>query len=235
MREVMKSRCYEEELIDLGPSYYSEKEYDECLIQLGRIGRFLGGNQATLQAFRKFSPPSSILDVGCGGGDLAIELAKHFPKTDVLGIDISNEAIRYARNQIKNTTIKNVRFEVPASPELSYERNSFDVITCSLVCHHLKDDELIGFLKKSYQVAKKYVIINDLHRHWIAYLSFACIAKPFFRNRLIFHDGLLSIKRAFKKEDWIIYLKAAEIPLEHCSITWHWAFRWIVHIDTSHK
>lgn len=98
----------------------------------------------------------------------------------------------------------------------------------------MNDDQLIEFLKKSYLVAKKF-IINDLHRHWLASLGFALVAKPFFDNRLIFHDGLLSIKRAFKRQDWIHYLKAAGIPLEQCSITWHWAFRWVLCINTSHK
>lgn len=228
-------RSNELELLDLGPSYYTQDEYEECLNQLDRIGRYLGGNQATLKTFHKLPEAHSILDVGCGGGHFTIELAKQFPKAQVVGIDISHEAIAFARKKQQDANVRNVLFEVPSSTELSYPPNSFDIVTATLVCHHLKDDQLIEFLKKSYQIAKKTVIINDLHRHWLAYLSFTLIAKPMFRNRLIFHDGLLSIKRAFKKEDWIEYLKAAEIPIEYCSITWHWAFRWVVRIDTSHK
>lgn len=228
-------RSYEPELLDLGPSHYTQEEYKECLNQLDRIGRYLGGNQATLKTFCQLPEPRSILDVGCGGGHFTIELAKRFSKAQITGIDISHEAIAFARKKQQDAKVENVRFEVPSSAELSYPPNSYDIVTSTLVCHHLKDDQLIEFLKKSYQTATKTVIINDLHRHWLAYLSFALIAKPMFRNRLIFHDGLLSIKRAFKKEDWIEYLKAAEIPLEHCSITWHWAFRWVLRIDTSHK
>ncbi len=231
----IKKRSCEPELLDLGPSYYTKEEYDDCLYQLDRIGRYLGGNKATLATIRKLPKPNSILDVGCGGGQFTIELAKQFPMAQVVGIDISNDAIEFARKKLQNANVRNVLFEVPSSNHLSYELNSFDFVTSALVCHHLNDDQLIEFLKKSYQIATKAVIINDLHRHWLAYLSFAVIAKPVFRNGLIFHDGLLSIKRAFKKQEWINYLKAADIPLEYCSITWHWAFRWMLCIDTSHK
>ena|ERR1700722_19706173 len=226
-------RSDEQELLDLGPASYTQEEYEECLNQLGRIGRFLGGDRATLPLFYKLPKPRTILDVGCGGGQFAIQLAEQFPQAQVMGIDISSQAIEFAKKRLKETFVKNVKFDLSSSSQLPFLPNSFDVVTSTLVCHHLKDDQLIDFLKHSYQIAKRSVIINDLHRHWLAYSGFALIARIFFRNRLICHDGLLSIKRAFKREEWMEYLRAAEIPLERCSITWHWAFRWVLYIDKS--
>jgi 2-polyprenyl-3-methyl-5-hydroxy-6-metoxy-1,4-benzoquinol methylase len=228
-------RSYEKELLDLGPDFYSQQEYDDCLKQLGRIGRFLGGNRAAFKIFKKLSKPQSILDVGCGGGEFAIQLAKKFPGTQITGIDISQQAIEVANKHLQKASLTNIKFIASSSPQLSFNLNSFDIVTSTLVCHHLNDDQLIDFLKKSYQIAKQGIIINDLHRHWLASSCFGIIANLFFRNRLILHDGLLSIKRAFKKQDWIDYLNAAEIPLKDCSISWHWAFRWILYIDTSTK
>ena len=221
-------RSYELELMDLGSSHYSEDEYEECLHQLGRIGRILGGNRATLNTFRKLPPPRTILDVGCGGGHFTLELAKQYPEADVIGIDISSQAIEFAQKRLQESSLNNVEFTLAPSEKLSYPPNSFENVTATLVCHHLSDDALIDFLKRAYQIATKSIILNDLHRHWIASSAFSLIAKPLFRNRLIVNDGLLSIKRAFKKDDWISYLKAADIPLNECSITWHWAFRWVL-------
>jgi 2-polyprenyl-3-methyl-5-hydroxy-6-metoxy-1,4-benzoquinol methylase len=228
-------RSYEPELIDLGPSHYSEEEYRECLHQLKRIGRILGGDQATLRTFRKLPTPRTILDVGCGGGHFTLELARQYPAAHVVGVDISPQAIDFAQARLQEAALNNVEFSLAPTETLSYPPNSFDYVTTTLVCHHLNDEALINFLKRAYQVAAKSVILNDLHRHWLAYSSFALIAKPLFRNRLITNDGLLSIKRGFKKQDWIRYLKAAEIPIEDCSITWHWAFRWVVCIHTTSK
>lgn len=226
-------RSFEAEFLDLGPSHYSQEEYDDCLHQLSRIGRFLGGDKATLQALDKLPNPETILDVGCGGGQFAIKLAIRFPHSQIIGIDISSQAIDFAKKRLMERSINNVAFEITPSLQLPFPPNSIDVVTSTLVCHHLTDRELVDFLKNAYQTAKQSVIINDLHRHWFAYFGFKLIAKLFFKNRLISHDGLLSIKRSFTKREWINYLKAAEIPLERCSITWNWAFRWVLHIDAS--
>lgn len=224
----MKKRSFEPELLDLGPSHYTQREYEDCLRQLGRIGKMLGGDRAALSIFSTLPAPSSILDVGCGGGQFAITLAKRYPHAQLTGIDISPQAIAFAQNCLKEAQVTNAAFHVLPTPELTYPENSFDSVTATLVCHHLNDEQLIHFLKMAYKTAKNCVVLNDLHRHWIAYAGYFVISRLLFNNRLITHDGLISIKRSFKKREWISFLQAADIPLEQCSITWHWPFRWIV-------
>lgn len=225
----MPKRSQTPEWMDLGPSYYTQNEYFDCLAQLERIGRFLGGDRATFWGFKQLkNPPASILDVGCGGGQLAIKLAKHFPNAHVKGIDLSSDAIAYANLQLKKESPLNIEFRVPSLPELSEPPKSFDVVTSTLVCHHLSDEKIIEFIKSSVRVAKEAVIINDLHRHLLATCGFFVIAPLCFRNRLIFHDGLLSIQRAFKRKDWVYYLQAANIPSHAWTLTWHRFFRWLL-------
>lgn len=218
------------EWIDQGSAFYTLEEYEDCLTKLGIIGKCLGGDSASMRAFKKIQP-LSILDVGCGGGHFSGLLARYFSHASVLGIDISRPAIDYAKKKYLHP---NLSFECPASVELNYLPNSFDVVTATLVCHHMKDLEIIKFLKDAYIIANKKVIINDLHRSRLAYSGF-WITTPFFNNRLITHDGLLSIKRSFKRGEWIKYLEAAEIPLKNCLITWNWAFRWVIEIDATKK
>lgn len=230
----MSKRSQTPEWIDLDPPCYTKEEYLGCLIQLERIGRFLGGDRATFWAFNQLKKsPTSILDVGCGGGQLAIKLAKRYPDSSVKGIDLSLDAIEYAKRQLKKESGLRVKFCMPPAAELNEPPKSFDVVTSTLVCHHLSDEEIIGFIKKSVQVAKEAVIINDLHRHLLATCGFFALAPLFFSNRLIFHDGLISIKRAFKRKDWIEYLLAADIPPHAWSLTWHPFFRWILIIYPS--
>lgn len=225
----MSKRSQTPEWIDLDPPCYTKEEYVDCLKQLERIGRFLGGDRATFWAFNQLEhPPTSILDVGCGGGQLAMKLAKRYPEASVKGIDLSSEGIAYAHQQLKKEPGLRVEFCVPPTAELNEPPKSFDVVTSTLVCHHLTDEQIIEFIKKSVKVAKKAVIINDLHRHPLASCSFFALAPLCFRNRLIFHDGLLSIKRAFKRKEWIGYLQAAGIPQHAWSLSWHPFFRWIL-------
>lgn len=233
----MNHRSPEKELIDLGPEYYSADEYRECLYLLDRIGRFLGGDRATYKAFQRLArPPRSILDVGCGGGLFTLRLAENHPNAKVVGCDIAPEAIYLAEahRQAHYPKLKNIEFIVPPSASLSHnDANSFDVVTATLLCHHLTDHDLIMFLKDACHTANQAVVINDLHRHRLASFAFACVTPLFFRNRLIAHDGQISIRRAFTYADWINYLQRANIPLACCSIRWCWAFRWIVTVDTA--
>lgn len=225
----MTERSQTLEWIDIEPPCYTPEEYNDCLKQLERIGRFLGGDKATFRAFDRLDrPPGSILDVGCGGGQFALKLAKRYPKCSVKGIDLSPRAIEYARRQLAREPGLDVEFSLSPTPELRQRPKSFDVVTSTLVCHHLSDEAIVDFIRRSVQVATQAVIINDLHRHFLASSGFLALAHLFFRNRLIFHDGPISIERAFKRKDWQAYLQAADIPEDSWSLSWHPFFRWIL-------
>jgi len=230
-----KQRSSELELMDLGPQHYSQTEYEDCLYKLNRVGTLLGGDRASFHAFDRLPfQPRSILDIGCGGGFFTIKLAKRYPQTQVIGSDISTEAITFAKKRLadQRNPLPNIEFLQQKSPHIPDLPLEVDVITATLVCHHLSDDDLVTFLKDAFKKSNKSIIINDLHRHPLAYYSFLAISPLMFHNRLVLNDGPLSTLRAFKREDWIAYLQAANIPLNRCTITWHWAFRWIVCINT---
>ncbi len=223
----MKERSTKAELMDLGPAYYTLDEYEDCLKQLDRVGRFLGGDKTTMKAFDKLKVrPKSILDVGCGGGSFTARLAQKYPDAKVVGLEISEQAIAFAK---RGEQPSNLEFCLSDRPEFNYPDNSFDVVTASLVCHHLSDRELVDFLQRANKVARQAVIINDLHRHPIALFGFALLSPLFFYNRLVMQDGLLSIRKGFTRSDWTYLLKEAGIS--NFSITWHWPFRWIVRIE----
>ena len=187
-RSAMHSkRSQQAELIDLGASFYTASEYRECLFQLDRIGRFLGGDRATFSAFNKLTfTPESIADIGCGSGLYTMRLAARYPTADVVGIDLSQEAISIAQENLKNSRspLPRLRFFVPPVTNLNIP-NQYDVVTATLMTHHLSDQELIAFLKQTCQSARRAVILNDLHRHWLATAGFVMLAPLLFRNRLI--------------------------------------------------
>lgn len=229
------TRSLEKEILDLGPEHYTVEEYKDCMIKLDRIGRWLGGDAATFSALKKLEPPpQSILDVGCGGGLFAIRMAHTYPKAKVLGIDINPQAIAFAQHKLAmmDNPPKNIAFEWRPDGALSEPDKSFDVVMSTLVCHHLNDQQIVEFLSKARRVAKRKIIINDLHRHPIALALFNIVSPLFFRNRLVLADGQLSIRRAFTRQEWNHYIKQIDdIPFKH-AVKWHWAFRWIVELDS---
>lgn len=221
---LFKHRSIHPELIDLGPAHYSPEEYEECLIKLDQIGTWLGGDRATFAALRNLKP-NSILDVGCGGGFFTAKLAKKFPQAHVVGIDLNPQAIAIANKRHRSS---NLSFELRTEEKLIEPPKSYDIVLSTLVCHHLTDDNLPLFFTAASQIAKKKVILNDLHRHPLAYHLFRLIT-PLFHNRLIQNDGLLSIRRGFTKKELMALLHQAKIT--RFSLKWKWAFRWLLEIN----
>lgn len=219
-------RSMDLEILDLGPDHYTMNEYTDCLHLLGKINRWLGGFKATKGAFNRLkNAPKSILEVGCGGGHLCKKMSYWFPHANITGIDINRAAVMEAQKylQVHNERVK---IEEQEDKNLKYADGQFDIVTTILVCHHMNDQELVDFLKESYRICSSAVIINDLHRHLLAYAGFALIAPFAFPNRLIWQDGRLSIKRSFRKKDWIHILNMAGFQKHQYELRWNWAFRW---------
>lgn len=60
--------------------------------------------------FSDHSSRFSILDLCTGSGCIALSLAHAFPEADVCGVDVSPQALAYARKNAEDNAIRNVRF-----------------------------------------------------------------------------------------------------------------------------
>ena len=90
----------------------------------------------------------------------------------------------------------------------------------------MTNSELHVFLRQAINTAKDRVIINDLHRQPIAYGFYYLFSSRLFNNRLITHDGLISIKRGFKRSEWQDLLK--QVGIKNYKIKWRFPFWWQV-------
>jgi len=83
------------------------------------------------------SPGEKLLDVGCGTGRLALAVHSAVgPSGEVHGIDAAPEMIKVARRKAARAGA-DVHFHVGAFEEMPFEDGYFDVITNTLVMHHL--------------------------------------------------------------------------------------------------
>lgn len=87
--------------------------------------------------------PKQILDAGCGAGDYSFHLARLFPDSEVLGIDINESLIDRNAETAKRLRIDNVRFEKVDLTKLSFE-NYFDLIVSIDVLEHV-DPQAVAF------------------------------------------------------------------------------------------
>jgi ubiquinone/menaquinone biosynthesis C-methylase UbiE len=102
---------------------------------------------------------SKILDFGTGTGELAIRIAKEFPKSEVIGNDISKDMINLAKKKVSKMGIKNIKFIV--SPMERLNVNKIDFVVSRLVFHHIKNKKFV--VSKIYDVLPKKgrLIIGD--------------------------------------------------------------------------
>jgi SAM-dependent methyltransferase len=84
---------------------------------------------------RETAPEKEVLEYGCSHGMSSIDLA-HSAKR-VTGIDISDVAIRQAKEEAARRGIDNVAFQVDNAEDMKLPSASFDLVFGSGILHHL--------------------------------------------------------------------------------------------------
>ncbi len=98
-------------------------------------------------------PGDSVLDVGCGTGEVTL-LAKIRAKNGkVYGIDPAPEMITVARKKAVRKNL-DIDFRVGVIEALPFPDSSIDVVTSSLMMHHLPEDLKVQGLAEIYRVLK---------------------------------------------------------------------------------
>jgi 2-polyprenyl-3-methyl-5-hydroxy-6-metoxy-1,4-benzoquinol methylase len=210
------------------------KVFRDTLNKLETINRTLGGNVVTIRGLKTLLQNESkekeivIVDLGCGHGDILRNVAKFGRKQGyklkLIGIDANQDAIDYAKELSQD--IEELEFLALDIFSEEFKKLKYDVVLCTLFAHHFKDEELKPLLKNLLSNARLGIVINDLHRHKLAYYLFKLIGL-FISNRMVREDGLTSILRAFKRHDLEKMSKELKAAF---SIKWKWAFRyqWIL-------
>lgn len=160
---------------------------------------------------------TTILDVGCGGGDLARNLSEWSRRAGVrvyvIAIDPDPRAIGYATSaplaagaglarpcHAKNRQPRAVDFRQTTAEELAWSSERFDIVVSNHLLHHLADAAIPSFLETTAALANGLVIHSDMSRHPLAYSAFS-LTRPLFPQSFIVDDGLTSIRRAFTPDE----------------------------------
>jgi len=130
-------------------------------------------------------PGDSVLDVGCGTGEVTIPAKVRAGKDGhAYGIDPAPEMIAVARGKAARKGLE-IDFRVAAIEALPFPDSSMDVVTSSLMMHHLPDELRVRGLAEIYRVLKPggHVLIFDFMRPTKSFLNQFMIA-------LTMHHGL---------------------------------------------
>lgn len=204
------------------------------LDKLASINKWLGGNKITIDGLKVILQNQSkdktirMVDLGCGNGDMLRKVADFGRKNGytfkLIGIDANQSTIDYAIQLSADYPEISFRTEDVLSEE--FKTHTYDIAMCTLFLHHFEDPIALDFIQTLIKNAKVGVLINDLHRHWLAYTLFKLLTLVV-GNEMTKKDGLTSILKAFKRKD---FERFSEKINYKSTITWRWAFRfqWII-------
>lgn len=229
------TRSVEPELMD--GADYSASELRASLSDLRHINRFLGGRRTL---FKHLLPMIEelgqsrvrLLDLGTGSADIPIAITKWARSRgltlEFVVVDYNRLAVEEARrasHEYEEISIVQADALVPP-----FQAQSFDFVICSLFLHHFKTEDAAKLLAIYSRIARHAVIINDLHRHWLAYYSIKVLTALFNASRLVRNDAALSVLRGFTRRDVAEIAVLAGQPLETFQ---HFPYRFAIIADVS--
>lgn len=113
---------------------------------------------------------SRILDIGCGPGGWAVDVARKYPRIKVVGIDISKAMIDYARSEAQKYHLKNVRFlQMDALQPLKFRPQRFHLVNMRAAVEYVPRATWPTLLQECYRVTQPGGIlrITGADRLWL--------------------------------------------------------------------
>lgn len=206
------------------------------LRELELVNKWLGGTGISLAGLRRSTRVGQkvvLADIGCGGGDVlkafALAARKAGLNARFVGIDLKEDCIDYAKRTCEG--LEEVEFACGDYMEVILKMPEVTHVHAGLFCHHLTDAEIISLFQfcKSHG---KVLIVNDLHRHPLAYAGIWMLTRLLGGSKLVKNDAPLSVLRSFRRSELETLLRAAGI--EGYSLSWRWAFRYLIVTRNEH-
>ncbi|HEU5291154.1 MAG TPA: methyltransferase domain-containing protein [Cyclobacteriaceae bacterium] len=221
---------------------YAGEVMDQTLVELEIINKWLGGNEVTMNGLRALLSSKTeknkrvglkIADLGCGGGDMLKLVANYFKKkklnAEFTGIDANPNILTFAQ---KNTqSFNEIKFQSQNILSESFRSKRYDIVFATLFFHHFTSPQLVEIFKSLKKQTAVGIVMNDLHRHWLAYYSIKLLTILFSKSSMVKNDAPISVLRGFSKNELKEILEEAGI--ENYTLKWKWAFRWqlVIHCD----
>lgn len=183
---------------------------DELRTALGavaRVNRWFGGLAALrshLTALRDTGEDVSILDVGTGNAGSLLDLVRWGRAGGGtwggVGLDLHPQVVTIARRNVRSLAV--IRIVQGDALRLPFRDEAFDVVLSILTLHHLEHAAAVQAVTEMARVARRRVLVNDLHRHPVNYALARLLSWTLWRgDRLTRHDGPVSVLRAFTPDE----------------------------------
>ncbi|MGO4542814.1 methyltransferase domain-containing protein [Paenibacillus sp. 2TAB19] len=169
----------------------------------------------------------SIMDIGSGSGDVNRRLLQWLDMNridaSITLVDKTTEACEEAKQFYRHEPRVNVlQYDL-----FDMSEQSVDIVTGTQFLHHFGEEELPAVILKMLSLSRLGVVINDIHRHWLAWSAVWVTTRLISSNRYIVNDGPLSVAKGFQIADWELLKESLG---EGVDLTYSWRplFRYAV-------
>jgi 2-polyprenyl-3-methyl-5-hydroxy-6-metoxy-1,4-benzoquinol methylase len=168
----------------------------------------------------------SMLDVACGGGDVSAGIARRLVDAgisiDLTLLDRSETALKLASAAASGAGI--TAKTVQADLLNGWSADTFDVVTCSLFLHHIRQgDDVVALLARMKSVARRMVVISDLRRCQLG-LAVAWVGSRLMsRSPIVHFDAPASVRAAWTQDELVQFARRS--GMKSARVERSWPFR----------
>lgn len=166
--------------------------------------------------------PLRVLDLGCGHAEFLRVLLRwsksHSIPLTLTGLDLHPYAQRLTLEENRRQQIATGSI-LWQQADLLHDDTEADVLFCSLVAHHLPEEQVLLLLQRC-ATAKQGWMIADLRRSERAARLFDLMARLLRWHRFVRYDGAVSFRRAFSIEEWRTLVARAGVDAEVVDAGW---------------
>jgi SAM-dependent methyltransferase len=231
---IWQERHDEPELLDQGIG--SLQDVQRNLADMWRINRYSGGLYALTRhlypRLRQHRDHNiTVADIGCGAANLGVHLVRWAHQNRlalrVFAVDIAGRNLLIAR---QNTgQLDDVHLLQADAACLPFPPHRVDYVISCLLLHHLPPSIIVTFLRRCATLASSGLIMTDLVRSAMPMLAFRAIQPVLAKHYMTRHDGMLSIRRAYRPDE--LLRLAAEAGLMESQVHEHFPWRMTLVVD----
>jgi 2-polyprenyl-3-methyl-5-hydroxy-6-metoxy-1,4-benzoquinol methylase len=187
------------ELMDRPQPVSAELERD--LENIRELNRWFGSYALISLFLSRWIKPGArlrIVDLATGSGDIPRLVAECGRK---VGAQLRIDALDRQSATLEIAKKLSARY-----PEITFvEANvlewdaaePYDLVFCTLALHHFSDDDAVRVLQRCRELSRKFVLVSDLRRGWLATIGVHLLTATMFRESMTKYDARLSAARAF--------------------------------------
>jgi len=150
------------------PSYFIDAENAAEMARLMNQDHLVTKGMGGLFPERSdLSTINDILDISCGPGGWTLNVAKTYPWMKVIGVDISQLMVAYARSQALAQELHTVSFRVmDALKPLDFPDNSFDLINMRFITAFMSKDAWPRLLRECQRILRPGGVLRVTESEW---------------------------------------------------------------------